>query len=76
MEFIKGNRDNSDGPVCDSGIFCYGKLLEVVQMAKIFPDSKTFVDMKLKYDVKVIGENFDRLTRTRLKPSRERIRQV
>ncbi|XP_037033248.1 trehalase-like isoform X4 [Bradysia coprophila] len=29
-------------------IYCYGELLDTVQMAKIFPDSKTFVDMKLK----------------------------
>lgn len=31
-----------------SEIYCYGDLLHTVQMAKIFPDSKTFVDMKLK----------------------------
>lgn len=31
-----------------SEIFCYGELLDTVQMSKIFPDSKTFVDMKLK----------------------------
>lgn len=31
-----------------SEIYCYGDLLHTVQMAKIYPDSKTFVDMKLK----------------------------
>lgn len=31
-----------------SEIYCYGDLLYTVQMAKIFNDSKTFVDMKLK----------------------------
>lgn len=33
---------------CYSEIFCYGELLDTVQMSKIFTDSKTFVDMKLK----------------------------
>ena len=76
MEFIRRNTDSSEGPVCDSGIFCHGKLLEAVQMANIFPDSKTFVDMKLKHDGNVIAGNFEKLIRTRQKPSRERIRQV
>lgn len=31
-----------------SGIYCFGDLLKTVQLAQIFPDSKTFVDMKLK----------------------------
>lgn len=35
-------------PQCDSKIYCQGELLCTVQMARIFSDSKTFVDMKLK----------------------------
>lgn len=35
-------------PTCPSEIYCHGKLLHTIQMAKIFPDSKTFVDMKMK----------------------------
>ncbi|KAJ2005056.1 hypothetical protein GGI04_002391 [Coemansia thaxteri] len=31
------------GP-CDSPIYCEGELLHAVQMAKLFPDDKTFVD--------------------------------
>ncbi|XP_073844790.1 trehalase isoform X2 [Musca autumnalis] len=31
-----------------SQIYCYGELLHTVQMAHLFADSKTFVDMKLK----------------------------
>lgn len=31
-----------------SQIYCTGKLLDTVQRAHIFKDSKTFVDMKLK----------------------------
>lgn len=30
-----------------SEIYCYGDLLNTVQMAKIYPDSKEFVDLKL-----------------------------
>ena len=31
-----------------SNIYCHGDLLHTVQMASIYPDSKTFVDMKMK----------------------------
>nr|XP_003418300.1 trehalase [Loxodonta africana] len=34
-------------PPCDSQIYCYGDLLHQVQMAKLFPDDKEFVDMPL-----------------------------
>nr|ACV20872.1 membrane-bound trehalase [Nilaparvata lugens] len=36
-------------PTCQSDIYCHGPLIHTVQMASIFPDSKTFVDMKMKY---------------------------
>ncbi|XP_055592270.1 trehalase isoform X2 [Uranotaenia lowii] len=32
----------------NSEIYCHGKLLHTVQMAHLYPDSKTFVDMKMK----------------------------
>lgn len=32
----------------DSEIFCHGELLRTVQMSEIYPDSKTFVDMKMR----------------------------
>lgn len=35
-------------PSCPSEIYCQGNLLHTVQMASIYPDSKTFVDMKMK----------------------------
>ncbi|CAH0562445.1 unnamed protein product [Brassicogethes aeneus] len=35
-------------PTCPSEIYCHGPLLDTIQMAKIYPDSKTFVDMKLR----------------------------
>ncbi|XP_067031122.1 trehalase-like isoform X1 [Acropora muricata] len=40
----------SEKPACSSEIFCRGDLLRTVQMARIFNDSKSFVDMRLKKD--------------------------
>lgn len=34
-------------PQCESQVYCYGPLLHTVQMASIYADSKTFVDMKM-----------------------------
>lgn len=34
-------------PQCPSQVYCYGNLLHTVQMASIYSDSKTFVDMKM-----------------------------
>lgn len=39
-------------PVCNSSVYCSGELLHKVQLARIFPDSKTFVDLKL-----ILSEN-------------------
>ncbi|XP_037913972.1 trehalase isoform X2 [Hermetia illucens] len=36
----------SEPETCE--IFCHGRLLHTIQMAQLYPDSKTFVDMKLK----------------------------
>uniref|UniRef100_A0A224X931 Trehalase n=1 Tax=Panstrongylus lignarius TaxID=156445 RepID=A0A224X931_9HEMI len=46
---------------CPSEIYCYGKLLHQIQMAKIFPDSKTFVDMKMKQNSTQILKQFNEL---------------
>lgn len=35
-------------PQCPSQIYCYGNLLHTIQMASIYKDSKTFVDMKMR----------------------------
>jgi hypothetical protein len=37
-------------------IYCYGELLEAVQLSGLFQDSKEFVDMPMKYDPEVILE--------------------
>ncbi|CAH1391065.1 unnamed protein product [Nezara viridula] len=46
-------------PPCQSDIYCKGELLHTIQMAKIYPDSKTFVDKKLKVSVKQVLENYN-----------------
>lgn len=45
-----------------ANVFCGGPILEAVQMARIFPDSKTFVDMPLKEDPEVVLEAFSKLS--------------
>lgn len=42
-----------------SPIYCEGELLHLVQTAKIFNDSKTFVDMAMRHPVNKTLENFD-----------------
>lgn len=44
-----------------SQIYCHGELLDDVQSLRLFPDSKTFVDMKLKRDEKDIIEAYKEL---------------
>ncbi|XP_043253468.1 trehalase-like isoform X1 [Colletes gigas] len=36
-------------PPCPSDVYCHGDLLHTIQMASIYKDSKTFVDMKMKF---------------------------
>ncbi|XP_072049491.1 trehalase-like [Amphiura filiformis] len=51
----------SDALPCDSKIFCDGPLLEAAQNAYIYNDSKTFVDLHLKYPPDEILAAFDDL---------------
>ncbi|XP_060536907.1 trehalase isoform X2 [Cylas formicarius] len=46
-------------PTCFSNIYCHGPLLHTIQMAKIHPDSKKFVDMKLRYSPNETLQKFD-----------------
>lgn len=67
---------SQSNPSCNSQIFCQGLLLHTVQMAKVFNDSKTFVDMKLKYNETTTLENFDLfMTETNQAPTRDEIKQ-
>ncbi|CAG9768301.1 unnamed protein product [Ceutorhynchus assimilis] len=59
---------------CSSPIYCEGELLHLVQTAKIFNDSKTFVDMAMKHPVNETLEHFDRFMRkTDHKPTQREI---
>ncbi|EFO18250.1 trehalase [Loa loa] len=44
----------------NSFIYCYGRLLAAVNVHNLFQDSKSFVDMPLKFDPEVIQEEFNR----------------
>lgn len=46
-------------PPCSSNIYCHGQLLHTIQMANVYEDSKTFVDMKMKYTPNETLHNFD-----------------
>lgn len=50
-----------DFGVCCSDIYCRGPLLHTVQMARIYPDSKTFVDMKVRESPEGALQRFDKL---------------
>lgn len=43
---------------CFSDVYCHGDLLHTVQMAKIYKDSKTFVDMKMRHEPAVTVKKF------------------
>lgn len=58
-------------PPCDNNIYCYGKLLHTIQMASLYHDSKTFVDMKMKFTQNETLRLFeDMMARTHDNPSR------
>ncbi|XP_040181405.1 trehalase isoform X2 [Rana temporaria] len=59
----KGVNGNFTTP-CDSQIFCTGKFLHHVQMAKIFEDDKHFVDMSLRDSPNKIHKKFQSLLLT------------
>ncbi|KAF4952331.1 hypothetical protein FSARC_12674 [Fusarium sarcochroum] len=46
---------------CDSPIYCHGEILEQVELARPFSDSKTFVDMPAIRPLDEIQEAFDKL---------------
>lgn len=53
-----------------SEIYCHGELLHTVQMAHLYPDSKTFVDMKLRASPNETLYQFQRfMERTHQRPS-------
>lgn len=62
-------------PSCDSPIYCYGDLLRTVQLARLFNDSKTFVDFRILNSPNETLRNFDAFVRgSNSNPSRDEIR--
>lgn len=58
---------------CDSPIYCYGDLLHTAQMSMMHKDSKTFVDMAMKYEPDQVLANFTRFIEATPKPSKEQV---
>ena len=58
-------------PPCESRVYCVGgpgTLLHTVQMARVFPDSKTFVDMPMRFDEQQVLDNFEQFISVRVPP--------
>ncbi|RVE65162.1 hypothetical protein OJAV_G00132760 [Oryzias javanicus] len=49
-------------PPCDSEIYCSGSVLDQVQRAKLFPDDKHFVDMRLNSAPDLVLSSFHNLS--------------
>ncbi|KAI8145777.1 Six-hairpin glycosidase-like protein [Fennellomyces sp. T-0311] len=49
----------TDHSSCNSPIYCDGPLLRTVQLARLFPDSKTFVDMPTKKPIDEVLKAFE-----------------
>ncbi|XP_045521591.1 trehalase-like isoform X1 [Pieris brassicae] len=63
-------------PSCTKRVFCNSKLLHHVQMSRIFPDSKTFVDRHLLNDEETTLSAFQELLdQTNDKPTEKQIRE-
>ncbi|KAL7015080.1 hypothetical protein ACKWTF_016270 [Chironomus riparius] len=56
-------------------IYCHGRLLETIQLAHIYADSKTFVDMKLKQSPAKTLEIFDEFLSKNPDPSTEDLKK-
>lgn len=59
---------------CDSPVYCDGPLLKTVQLAELFTDSKTFVDLSQIHDMNETLNNFDKLMQaTKNNPNRTQV---
>ncbi|XP_032524853.2 trehalase isoform X1 [Danaus plexippus] len=75
LELVAGDRTKLP-PTCDSMIYCHGPLLDTVQMAGLYKDSKTFVDMKLKLSANITMEHFhEMMARTSDRPTKADIQE-
>lgn len=75
---IRVKRDTVTDPnqSCNSRVYCQGSLLDTVQRARIFSDSKTFVDMSQTNSEEVTLRNFDALlVKTNNNPTKAEVSQ-
>lgn len=69
-------RSSSTWEHFSSEIYCQGDLLRTVQLAKLYNDSKTFVDMKLKQPPQTTIDAFNQfMTEHNNQPTKEEIQQ-
>ncbi|EDV36486.2 uncharacterized protein Dana_GF11930, isoform B [Drosophila ananassae] len=70
QNFVDDEFEGDDFPSCD--VYCRGNLLHTVQMAKLYEDSKTFVDMKLVNSPEKTLADFDKFMESKNQnPSRD-----
>ncbi|KAG6447080.1 trehalase [Manduca sexta] len=63
-------------PSCSKPVYCNSELLHHVQMARLYDDSKTFVDLQMRQNENITLAAFQELlNRTNNNPSRDQIRQ-
>lgn len=63
-------------PVCNSSIYCTGELLRRVQLAGVFNDSKSFVDLKQLYSENATLTDFAKLlNETDQQPTLQQLRE-
>nr|QOI60660.1 trehalase-1 [Mythimna separata] len=63
-------------PSCEKPVYCNSDLLHEVQMARIFNDSKTFVDLQMKFnESKTLGDFQILMNDTNQNPSRAQLEQ-
>ncbi|KRT85218.1 hypothetical protein AMK59_227, partial [Oryctes borbonicus] len=61
-------------PTCDSLVYCQGELLHTIQMARLYDDSKTFVDKSMLNDVNTtLTKFYELMNDTGGDPSKEQL---
>lgn len=66
VRFVEGLYINQTSGViapCDSPLYCYGQILNEIQLARPFEDSKTFVDLPTIRPLDEVIEAFSNLSR-------------
>jgi alpha,alpha-trehalase len=62
-------------PSCQNRIFCNSRLLHHVQLARLYSDSKTFVDLHLRDSEATIFEAFENLLNDGSNPTKEQLQE-